>query len=448
VGLYDRLVTDADPGRSSSGERDTVRDGVRRRLHDWLIGELGPSLYDGTITDGELRRRVDELLGAAVAREQVVLSDEVLAGVAAEVADDVFGFGPLEPLLADEAVTEVMCNGPASVWVERSGRLEPTDVSFLDADHLRRVIDKIVGGVGRRVDESAPLCDARLPDGSRVNAVLPPVAVDGPFLTVRKFGRRPPTAGELVAGGTLDGRVLAFLEACVAGRRNIVVSGGTGSGKTTLLNVISTFIPAGERIVTVEDAKELQLAQRHVVGLEARPPSVEGTGAVTIRDLVRNSLRMRPDRIVVGEVRSGEALDMLQAMNTGHTGSLTTVHANSPRDALARLETLVLMAGYDLPVRAIRGQLASAIDLVVQMARFPDGGRRITAVTEVQGMEGDIVVAAELFVRRPATADGVLHATGIRPRSAAALAEQGINLPESMFAPASPAAPAAPGRQR
>jgi pilus assembly protein CpaF len=439
VGLYDRLVGDADVARPVATDRDLLRDGVRRRLHDWLIGELGPVLYDGTATEDELRRRVDDLLAAGVARERVPLSAESLALVAAAVADDVFGFGPLEPLLADDDVTEVMCNGPSDVWVERRGRLEPTNVSFLDGDHLRRVIDKIVGGVGRRVDESAPLCDARLPDGSRVNAVLPPIAVSGPFLTVRKFGRQPLTASDLVAGGTLDERVLGFLEACVAGRRNVVVSGGTGSGKTTLLNVISSFIPPGERIVTVEDAKELRLAQGHVVGLEARPPSVEGTGAVTIRDLVRNSLRMRPDRIVVGEVRSGEALDMLQAMNTGHTGSLTTVHANSPRDALARLETLVLMSGFDLPVRAIRGQLASAIDIIVQMARFPDGSRRITTITEVQGMEGDVVVAADLFVRRPATTAGTLVATGVRPRAAAALAEQGHDLPEAMFAPPVPA---------
>ncbi len=317
-----------------------------------MVDELGPQLASGVLVDDGLRSRVAETLRSALTDERGLLTTDERDALVAEVCDDVLGFGPIDALLADDSVSEVMCNGPFSVWVERSGCLEPTGVRFVDSDHLRRVIDKMVSGVGRRVDESTPLCDARLPSGARANVVLAPVAVGGPFLTVRKFSRDRINADDLINAGTMDARAAAFLDACVVGRRNIVVSGGTGSGKTTLLNVLSSFIPSGERIVTVEDSKELQFTQGHVVSLEARPPNSEGRGEITIRDLVRNSLRMRPDRIVVGEVRSGEALDMLQAMNTGHTGSLTTVHANSPRDALARLETLVLMAGFDLPVQS------------------------------------------------------------------------------------------------
>lgn len=426
-----RLVAREAGGAVAPGGGDRRLDGLRQRVHRRVVEVLGPRLSDPALAVGELRRQVVTELASALEEEDLPLTAEEESALATEVCADVFGFGPIDHLLADDAVTEVMCNGPDTVWVERAGRLERTDVRFVDADHLRRVIDKMVGGAGRRVDESVPLCDARLPDGARVNAVVAPVAVGGPFLTVRRFGARRLGMEDLVAAGTLSTEVAGLLSMCVTGRRNIVVAGGTGSGKTTLLNAMSSFIPAGERIVTIEDAKELQLEQGHVVALEARPPNVEGRGEVTIRDLVRNSLRMRPDRIVVGEVRSGEALDMLQAMNTGHTGSLTTVHANSPRDALARLETLVLMAGYDLPVRAIREQLASAVDLVVQMARGPDGARRVTHLTEVQRMEGDVIVTVDLFHRR--THGGELLPGGVRPRFAEALAAEGVELPEGLF---------------
>jgi len=444
VGLYDRLnpapdeAGDAQGLRSSGpaahrspGRGDPRLDGLRRRVHRRIVDVVGPRLADPSLGSEDLRRLVVAELASALVGEDPPLTAAEEVALTAEVCADVFGFGPIDHLLADDAVTEVMCNGPDAVWIERDGRLEHTGVRFVDADHLRRVIDKMVGSAGRRVDESVPLCDARLPDGARVNAVVAPVAVGGPFLTVRRFGARRPGVVDLVAAGTFGDDVALLLEASVAGRRNVVVAGGTGSGKTTLLNALSSFIPVGERIITIEDAKELQLAQGHVVALEARPANVEGRGEVTIRDLVRNSLRMRPDRIVVGEVRSGEALDMLQAMNTGHTGSLTTVHANTPRDALARLETLVLMAGYDLPVRAIREQLASAVDLVVQMARGPDGARRVTHVTEVQGMEGDVVVTVDLFRRQhPA---GELTPCGVRPRFADPLAAVGIELPPELF---------------
>lgn len=446
MGLYDRLHpapdrasgaagrrTDGDGARPQSGSLpgDPRLDDLRRRVHRRIVDVVGPRLTDPALDPGELRRLVVAELATALVGEEPPLTAAEETSLAAEVCADVFGFGPIDHLLADDAVTEVMCNGPDTVWIERNGRLERTEVRFVDADHLRRVIDKMVGSAGRRVDESVPLCDARLPDGARVNAVVAPVAVGGPFLTVRRFGAQRPGVEDLVAVGTFDDAVARLLKACVAGHRNVVVAGGTGSGKTTLLNALSSFIPAGERIITIEDAKELQLAQGHVVALEARPANVEGRGEVTIRDLVRNSLRMRPDRIVVGEVRSGEALDMLQAMNTGHTGSLTTVHANSPRDALARLETLVLMAGYDLPMRAIREQLASAIDLVVQMARGPDGARRVTHLTEVQGMEGEVVVTVDLFRRQGGIGD--LVPCGVRPRFAEALAMGGIELPADLF---------------
>lgn len=415
------------------GERDPQVDALRRRLHDTVVSDLGSALTDVAAADtATLRPRVELALRQALVQEAVPLTAAIEEQIIADVCDDVFGFGPIDRLLADDSVSELMCNGPDAVWVERSGVLERTGVTFIDGDHLRRVIDRIVGAVGRRIDESSPLCDARLADGARVNAVLPPVAVGGPFLTIRRFGRHRPAMDDLVVNGTLDGRSAAFLAACVAGRRNIVVSGGTGSGKTTLLNVLSSFIPPGERIVTVEDAKELMLDQHHVVSLEARPPNLEGRGGITIRDLVRNSLRMRPDRIVVGEVRAGEALDMLQAMNTGHTGSLTTVHANSPRDALARIETLVLMAGYDLPMRAIREQVAAAVDLIVQVARHPDGTRQVMAVTEVQGMEGEVVVTADLLVAP--SGGGALVASGVRPRCIDALAALGIDVPVDVFA--------------
>jgi pilus assembly protein CpaF len=352
----------------------------------------------------------------------------------------VLGYGPIERLLDDPSISEIMVNGPDQIYVERDGRLKLDPASFTGEAQLRRVIDRIVSGVGRRIDESSPLVDARLPDGSRVNAVIPPLAVGGSVLTIRKFEREPFTADDLVQLGTMTPAMLQLLDACVRARLNVIVSGGTGTGKTTLLNVLSSFIPEEERIVTIEDAVELQLQQDHVVRLESRPPNIEGRGEIAIRDLVRNALRMRPDRIVIGECRGGETLDMLQAMNTGHEGSISTVHANSPRDAVARLETLVLMAGMDLPLRAIREQISSAIDLIVQVSRMRDGTRRITRITEVQGMEGDVVTLQDAFVfdhSAGVDADGRVlgHAvpTGVRPRFVERFHDSGIDVPTDVF---------------
>ncbi|TMC49272.1 MAG: CpaF family protein [Chloroflexi bacterium] len=347
--------------------------------------------------------------------------------------------GPLRPLVEDDSLTEIMVNGPDMVYVERAGKILLTDVRFDDENHLLRVIDLIVAAVGRRIDHRTPLCDARLLDGSRVNAVIPPISLDGPTLTVRKFSKDPYQVSDLIAFGTLTEEAAAFVRACVLARANILISGGTGTGKTTLLNVCSSFIPVDERIVTIEDAAELQLHQEHVCRLEARPPDLNGDGRIAIRDLVINSLRMRPDRIVVGECRGGEALDMLQAMNTGHDGSLTTIHANNPRDCLSRLETLVLMAGMDLPAKAIRQQVSSALDLIVQLSRMKDGSRKITSVTEIIGMEGDTITMQDIFVYKPKGADpvtgkivGDFEPTGIRPQIISRLFDMGIPLPEKL----------------
>ncbi len=417
-------------------------DELRQKIHHHLIDELGPILYDKRLSEDDLRRRVHEQLHAALAQERAPLSAADKAQLIQDVSDDILGYGPIDRLLKDDEVTEVMVNGPGSVFVERFGKIEETEATFVDEQHLRRIIDKIVGQVGRRIDEATPLCDARLPDGSRVNAVIHPLAIGGPFLTIRKFSRDPYQIDDLIRFGTLNPASARFLQALVVGRLNIIVSGGTGTGKTTTLNVLSSFIPNDERIVTVEDAKELQLHQEHVLSMETRPPNIEGKGQITIRDLVRNSLRMRPDRIVVGECRGGEALDMLQAMNTGHDGSLTTVHANSPRDTLARLETLVLMAGFDLPVRAIREQMASAIDCIVQLTRLRDGTRRITHITEVQGMEGDVITLQDVFlfdygmgIDEHGRFLGHLKATGVRPKFAEKLADLGIRLGAEVFQP-------------
>ncbi len=416
---------------------------LRHRVHQLLIDELGPILFDNRLSEDDLRRRVNEQLQAAVALERVPLSAADKARLIQDVTDDILGYGPIDCLLREEAVTEIMVNGPDRVFVERNGKLtKDPNVRFLDEDHVRRVIDKIVSAIGRRIDESTPMVDARLPDGSRVNAVIAPLAIGGPFLTIRKFSADPLQIEDLIRFGSVNVHAAEFLQACILGRLNGVVSGGTGSGKTTMLNVLSSFIPDDERIVTVEDAKELQLHQEHVLSMESRPSNVEGRGEVTIRDLVKNCLRMRPDRIVVGECRSGEALDMLQAMNTGHDGSLTTVHANSPRDTLARLETLVLMAGFDLPIRAIREQMASAIDIIVQLTRLRDGTRRVTHITEVQGMEGDIITLQDVFlfdfgagVDEHGRFRGELRATGVRPKFAEKLADQGILLGAEVFNP-------------
>ena len=401
---------------------------------------LGPTLYDPTLTQEELERRVRLTLQSVLKQEDTPLTGADRTRITQEIADEILGHGPLEPYLRDSDVSEVMVNGPDMIFVERKGRLHQVPAVFADESHLRRTIDKIVGRVGRRVDEASPLVDARLPDGSRVNAMIPPIAIDGSSLTIRKFATDPFTADDLVNFGTLTPTARDFLERCVRGRLNIIISGGTGSGKTTTLNVISSFIPSDERIVTIEDAAELQLRQVHVVRTESRPPNIEGRGQITIRDLVRNSLRMRPDRIVVGEIRDGAALDMLQAMNTGHDGSITTLHSNAPRDTLARLETLVLMAGVDLPVRAIREQAASAVDLIVQQSRLRDGTRRITHITEVVGMEGDVVTLQDIFLFDfSAGVDdrgrfvGRLKSTGLRPAFTDRLIDAGIDVPSDLF---------------
>ncbi|MFP3913578.1 MAG: CpaF family protein [Actinomycetota bacterium] len=417
---------------------------LRGRLHFRVIEELGPTLYDRQMSDAELRLRVMEMLEWAIDQEQgMPLTSADRRQLLNEIASDVLGYGPIDPLLNDPDVTEVMANGPYDIYFEKSGKIHKSDVHFVDEVHLRRIIDKIVGQIGRRVDESTPMVDARLPDGSRVNAVISPLAIGGPFLTIRKFAVDPFQEADLIRFGTMSQRTADFLRACVRGRLNIIISGGTGSGKTTTLNVMSSYIPGDERIVTVEDAAELQLHQEHVLTLESRPPNIEGKGAVAIRDLVKNTLRMRPDRIVVGECRGAEALDMLQAMNTGHDGSLTTIHSNGPRDTLSRIETMVLMAGYDLPVRAIREQVASAVDLVVHVARLRDGTRRITHITEVEGMEGEIITLQDLFLfdygegidEETGMFKGRLKATGIRPSFSEDLAAQGIRLPADLFDP-------------
>jgi pilus assembly protein CpaF len=413
---------------------------VKASVHQALMESLGPQLYDPHLEQSELELRVRQTLQSVINSENMPLAAADRNRIAQEVADEILGLGPLEPLLRDGEITEIMVNGPNDIFVERAGKIFAVDAKFTSESHLRRTIDKIVSRVGRRIDESSPMVDARLTDGSRVNAVIAPIALDGSILTIRKFSADPFTDLDLIAFGTLTVQGRDFLRACVLGRRNIVISGGTGSGKTTLLNVLSSFIPSDERIVTVEDAAELQLRQRHVLRLESRPSNTEGKGAVSIRDLVKNALRMRPDRIVVGEIRDGAALDMLQAMNTGHDGSLTTVHANTPRDSLARLETLVLMAGIALPVRAIRDQVASALELIVQVARLKDGSRRITAITEVEGMESDVVTLQDLFTfDYGAGRDqngrflGRLCSTGLRPKFTEHLKDLGIELPPAMF---------------
>ena len=416
---------------------------LRGRLHFKVVEELGPTLYDRGMSDAELRLRVLEMLEWAVDQEQgVPLTSADRRALLNEIASDVLGYGPIDPLLNDPEVTEVMANGPYDVFYEKSGKIIKSDVRFVDEVHLRRIIDKIVGQIGRRVDEATPMVDARLPDGSRVNAIIAPLAIGGPFLTIRKFAVDPFQEADLISFGTLTQRVADFLRACVRGRLNILISGGTGSGKTTTLNVVSAYIPGDERIVTVEDAAELQLHQEHVLTLESRPANIEGQGDVTIRDLVKNTLRMRPDRIVVGEVRDAAALDMLQAMNTGHDGSLTTVHSNSPRDTLSRIETMVLMAGFDLPIKAIREQVSSAVNLIVHVSRLKDGTRRVTHVTEVEGMEGEIITLQDLFlfdygmgVDDDGIYKGRLKATGIRPTFSEDLENQGIRLPSDLFDP-------------
>lgn len=418
---------------------------LKQRAASALFERMGTRSGDTSTSDEDLRSMAVDELSAVIDQEQVPLSPEERRRLIREIADEVMGLGPLQRLLEDPSVTEIMVNRFDQIYVERQGHLLLTRSQFSSDDHLRKVIERIVSKVGRRIDESSPLVDARLEDGSRVNAIIPPLAVNGPSLTVRKFSHIPITVQNLIDWGSVTPEMAELLSACVRARLNIIVSGGTGTGKTTLLNVLSSFIPEDDRIVTIEDAVELQLQQQHVVRLESRPPNIEGKGAVAIRELVRNSLRMRPDRIIVGEVRGGESLDMLQAMNTGHDGSLSTVHANSPRDAVARLETLVLMAGMDLPLRAIREQVSSAVDLIVQVTRLRDGSRRVTHVTEVQGMEGDVVTLQDAFLfDYSAGMDqhgrflGRPLPTGIRPRFLDRFSELGISVSPAVFGSAVP----------
>jgi pilus assembly protein CpaF len=403
----------------------------KMRVHESLFARLGVRLFDPNLTPDQLNTYVAQEVADLMTTSAVPLSSTERQRIAEEITHDVLGLGPVEPFVMDDTVTEVMVNSLDYIYVERAGVIEQTNARFFSEEHLRRVIERIVSAIGRRIDESSPMVDARLADGSRVNAIIPPLAVDGPVLTVRKFSRDPLLSDDLVQLGTLTPALVHLLDACVDGKLNILVSGGTGTGKTTLLNVLSSFLPEEERIVTIEDAVELQLHQRHVVRLESRPPNIEGVGEVTVRDLVRNSLRMRPDRIIVGEVRGPEALDMLQAMNTGHEGSISTIHSNSPRDALSRLETMVLMAGFDLPTRAIREQVSSALDLIVHLNRFHDGTRKVTQVTEIVGMEGDIVTTADLY--RYDYQHNAVVPTGIRPTFTDRLTNRGISLPGEMF---------------
>jgi pilus assembly protein CpaF len=443
MGLHDRISRNGD-GETTEGTASEVfvdpYAELKAKVHHACIAKLGPELYkqEASALGDHVYRAVSEelvLAGTPLTREE-------RRQLVRQLTDDILGYGPLEPLLADSSITEVMVNGCERVYVERGGKIERTQARFIDDVHLMRIIDKIVSQVGRRIDEASPMVDARLPDGSRVNAIIPPLSLVGPTLTIRKFAREPYTINDLISFGTLTAQAAQFLGACVRGKLNVLISGGTGTGKTTTLNAVSAYIPDDERIVTIEDAAELQLQQEHVVKLEARPPNIEGTGEVKIRELVRNALRMRPDRIIVGEVRGAETLDMLQAMNTGHEGSLTTIHANSPRDALSRLETLVLTAGVDLPHRAIREQIASAFDVLVQIARLVDGTRRITHISEVLGMESDVVTLQDIFLASPPEEEEALNthrmlsslrATGLKPHFLDKLAANNVVLAPGFF---------------
>jgi pilus assembly protein CpaF len=415
---------------------------LKTRVHHACIAKLGPELFTAETT-GDLSERVLRAVTEQLALDRTPLTRDERRQLVREITDDILGYGPLEPLLRDDSVTEVMVNGADRIYIERNGKIERAGVTFVDDAHLLRIIDKIVSQVGRRVDEASPMVDARLPDGSRVNAIIPPLSLRGPTLTIRKFSRDPYTMDDLINFGTLTPKAAHFLAACVQGKLNMLISGGTGTGKTTTLNALSAYVPGDERIVTIEDAAELQLQQEHVITLEARPANIEGQGEVKIRELVRNALRMRPDRIIVGEVRGAETLDMLQAMNTGHEGSLTTIHANSPRDALARLETLVLTAGVDLPLRAIREQVASAFDVLVQITRLVDGSRRLSHVTEVLRMESDVITLQDIFLARPPDEETAaaqvtrllspLSCTGLKPHFLEKMAANGVSLPPTFF---------------
>jgi pilus assembly protein CpaF len=431
--LHERISGQRGPG----GEQEPFAE-LKNRIHMTVISELGPQLFNIAVDPTELRDRVTADIRRHL-NDEAGLAREDRERLTSEILDDILGYGPLERLLADDSITEVMCNGADDVWIERGGKLYETTVRFTDESHLRRIINKIVSQVGRRIDESSPMVDARLPDGSRVNAVIAPLSLSGPLLTIRKFSRRRLSLEDMVNIGSLSEESVDFLKRCIEAQLNMLISGGTGSGKTTLLNGLSSAIPNNERIVTIEDAAELQLHQRHVLRLEARPPNIEGEGHIPIRDLVRNSLRMRPDRIIVGEVRGAEALDMLQAMNTGHEGSMTTLHSNSPRDAIARLETMIMMAGFELPLKAMRTQIASAVDLIVQANRLQGGPRKVTHISEVVGMEQDTVVMQDIYtfeqdgIDENGRAHGRFIAHGIRPTFMPRLEASGVRLPSSAF---------------
>jgi pilus assembly protein CpaF len=433
--LQQRLSTTV--SLAQPGDQDPFSE-LKNRVHMAVIGDLGPQLFNVSMDPVAMRERVTGDIREHLSQETGISKDD-RDRIAADIADDILGHGPLERLLADDTISEIMVNGPHDVWVERQGRLYETTVRFADESHLRRIINKMVAQVGRRIDESSPMVDARLPDGSRVNAVIPPLSLSGPLVTIRKFSKRRLELTDMIRLSTLTTETSEFLQRCVVAQLNVLVSGGTGTGKTTLLNALSTAIPDSDRIVTIEDAAELRLNQRHVLRLEARPKNIEGEGEIPIRELVRNSLRMRPDRIIVGEVRGAEALDMLQAMNTGHDGSLCTVHANSTRDALSRIETMVLMAGFDLPMRAIRQQVASALDLIIHLERLEDGTRRVTAITEVQRMESDVITLQDIFefkvesITSERTVVGSLRPTGLRPSFVDKFEKHGITLPISLF---------------
>jgi pilus assembly protein CpaF len=434
----------AEPSVSVQAERTAVDPyaELKTRVHHACIAKLGPELFAAETT-GDLSERVLRAVTEQLALDRTPLTREERRQLVREITDDILGYGPLEPLLRDDSVTEVMVNGADRIYIERNGKIQQAGVTFVDDAHLLRIIDKIVSQVGRRIDEASPMVDARLPDCSRVNAIIPPLSLRGPTLTIRKFSRDPYTMDDLINFGTLTPKAAHFLAACVQGKLNMLISGGTGTGKTTTLNALSAYVPGDERIVTIEDAAELQLQQEHVITLEARPANIEGQGEVKIRELVRNALRMRPDRIIVGEVRGPETLDMLQAMNTGHEGSLTTIHANAPRDALARLETLVLTAGVDLPLRAIREQVASAFDILVQISRLVDGSRRISHVTEVLRMESDVITLQDIFLARPPDEETAaaqitrllspLSCTGLKPHFLEKMAANGVTLPATFF---------------
>jgi pilus assembly protein CpaF len=419
----------------ASPVRDAFVD-LRTRIQNRLIADLDPTM-DVTRTD-QVRNTIEEMFNNILAEEAIPLSRPERQRLFEQIVAEILGLGPLEPFLADPTITEVMVNGAKNIYIEREGRILRTNAFFESDEHLMRIIERIVAPIGRRIDESSPYVNARLPDGSRVNAVIPPVSLIGPVVTIRKFFKIPLTVERLIELGTMNAQAMEFLKACVVSKLNLVISGGTGTGKTTLLNILSAYIPGDERIVTIENAAELQLRQEHVVTLEARPPNIEGRGEITTRDLVVNSLRMRPDRIIVGECRAGEAFDMLQAMNTGHEGSMTTIHANSPRESLARLENMILMAGMELPHRAIREQIASALDVIVQLERMRDGNRKCVAISEIQGMEGEVVTMSDIFKFEMSGYEkgqviGALRPTGLRPRFMDRIEASGIQLPPSIF---------------